>query len=167
MLKNKKALYVLFPLTILIWGLVSYKIYIGLKGDDDMGVEINAVPTLLVPDSGIDTFSVFNNYRDPFLGAVKKPRMNNGLDKNASKPNVSNNNVIKPPLPPVNGNWPTIQYSGILKNQSNSTSLILLSINGKTYTLKQGDAAEGIKVISFSNAEVILQRGKEKRNFLK
>lgn len=168
MLKSKKALYVLLPLTILIWGLVSYKVYIGLKGEEEVMAEnVSALP-LVLADKGIDTFSIFNNYRDPFLSTMKRdPGSKNYTGGSTKSIAPLNNNGPKPPLPPVNNDWPAIQYSGILKNQTNSTSLILLSMNGKMYTLKQGDVAEGMKVVSFSNEEVTLQRGKDKRRFPK
>lgn len=168
MLKSKKALYVLLPLTLVIWGLIAYKIYTGLKGDDEEIAENNVVVPAVLLNKGIDTFSLFNNYRDPFLSDIKRTviHVNSGNNSKPVNP-VKNTNTAKSGNLAVTNDWPAVQYAGILKNQSNSTALILLSVNGKTYTLKQGDVAEGMKVLSFSNSEVTLQRGKEKKVFSK
>ena len=59
MLKNKKALFVLIPLTLLIWGLIGYKIYTGLTNNDEVVIDDNGfIPTATVRKTS-DTFSLF------------------------------------------------------------------------------------------------------------
>ncbi|HWY38186.1 MAG TPA: hypothetical protein VNY73_06475 [Bacteroidia bacterium] len=166
MLKNKKAMYILLPLTLIIWGLIGYKIYLGLKDESGPDETVSDFTPAKILNKASDTFSLFNNYRDPFLTGIHKAVNSSSFSKPA-QPTMNtgkNGNTIKPALP-LNNDWPPVHYSGLLKNQSNSVSLVLLSINGKTYTLKQGDVAEELKVIAFTNEEVTLLRGKEKKNF--
>lgn len=163
MLKSKKALYILLPLTLVIWGLIGYKIYTGLKGDEPSDESISNFAPIKALNKASDTFTLFNNYKDPFLTDIHKQADHSFTNKARTQTLAAKNPSPVKTNTVVNTDWPVIQFSGILKNQTNAVSLLLLSIGGKTYTLKQGDIAEGLKVVSFTNAEVTLLRGKEKK----
>jgi hypothetical protein len=160
MLRSKKALYILVPLVTGIWSLVGYKIYTGIKGDNTPEINVIPLPLINSVEPGIDTFSLFSNYRDPFLvqiTAIPHPSSANNPVQSRKNIAVRKNSALP------KDEWPTVVYSGIIKNQSNSMALILLSVGGKTYTVKQEEEVEGLKVSSFTNTEVILLKGREKR----
>jgi hypothetical protein len=166
MLKGKKWTYILLPVTVLIWGLVGYSIYDGLKDDGlDELASTNAPPPAVISGDA-DTFQLFNNYRDPFLSNLHKSSQPSISTKRDNTPKLPNKGAaIAKAAAPLTNDWPVVQYAGIMKNQSSSTALVLLNISGKVYTLKQGDVAEGLKLLAVSNTEVVLARGKEKRSF--
>ena len=76
-MKNKKYIYLLIPLTIVIWGLIIYKI-VSYKGDgyESFKKEIknNNTQDIIISD---DTFSLFLNYPDPFLKQKELPIKSN------------------------------------------------------------------------------------------
>lgn len=168
MLKNKKALFVLIPLTLLIWGLIGYKIYTGLTNNDEVVIDDNGfIPTATVRKTS-DTFSLFNNYADPFLRSIHLLKTNASISSKSSNQISTKNNIpVKTSTANTSNDWPNVQFSGTIKNQTNAVTLLLITVNNKTYTVKQGESVEGLKVLSFSGSEVVLQRGNEKRSFTK
>ncbi|MGZ3862812.1 MAG: hypothetical protein ACXVPN_10410 [Bacteroidia bacterium] len=175
MLKNKKSIYVVLPLVIAIWSYVGYQIYDMFKGEDFVETGIGSLPPKMTPDTQYeDTFVVFNNYKDPFLGeSGKELRAENSFkaenysgNHSVNAPASKNYKIQNVKAAPVN-EWPQISYSGIIKNQTTSKSVAIILINGKTYTLNQGEEREGIKLLSFSSDAIHLLRGKEKRTFTK
>ena len=174
MLKGKNSIYVLLPLTFLVWGYISYQVYKTFNSDDVEDLTVTSVLPISKDKPYHDTFTIFNNYRDPFLGeSGKELRSDNSaynrtqqFSKGTSPVNNrnSNNQASKAP---VKDEWPQINYSGMIKNQTTSKSVAVIIIGGKTYTLKQGEERDGLKVVTFTSEEIQLSKGKEKRFFTK
>ena len=140
------------------------------SGDDIEDIGITSVHPIKIDKQDQDTFAVFNNYRDPFLGESGKelhvenisfnrnPQVRSNTNSSNNR-NIANQNVKVQP----NNDWPQISYSGTIKNQTTAKTIAVLIIGGKTFTLKQGEEREGIKVLSFTSDEIQLARGKEKK----
>ncbi|MGZ3919082.1 MAG: hypothetical protein ACXVNM_07215 [Bacteroidia bacterium] len=167
MFKSKKSLFITVPIVVFSWIYFGYKIYSALNGDEDTSIQKSSFLPITSVERNADTFSLFNNYNDPFLREIKRSPHTNGSQNRLVKPGLVSLPVVKPktPVVPITNEWPNVQYSGILKNQTSSVSLLLVSINNKMYTLKKYDVAEGLKVVSFTNSEVTLAKGKEKKVF--
>jgi hypothetical protein len=172
-LKNKKSTYFLLPLTLGIWGFIGYKIYQYMNaGDEDIVISENIQP-LNTEKITADTFSLFNNYRDPFLGNDGKEM--GGSSNKANYSNfkyTSNNNIPKPkknlvvaPTNTVSTNtgWPKITYNGMMVNESSKQSIAFISVDGVSNRVKFGDKVNDIKVIAFDQNGITLQKGKEKK----
>lgn len=162
MFRNKKTLLVTLPLALGIWGYITYKVYHALQGDEvALPAAASEIPLAALRQEQ-DTFTLFNNYRDPFLYGTRSSGVAHPNTNTTSHPRPK----VKATPAPVKS-WPVIVYSGIVKNQSNATALVLLRINGRLHTLKQGEMSDGVKVVSFSNNEVVLLYEKEKKIFLR
>ena len=66
-MKNQKAVYLLLPVVLIVWGAIFYKIYFGIKGNDLQ--RTFKVPEKVVQEKSreIETYNLSLNYRDPFL----------------------------------------------------------------------------------------------------
>ena len=67
-MKNKKLTYFLIALVVFVWGLIFYKILVGVF-DGNKNYVITNIQKKSVKDIIItsDTFTIKANYRDPFL----------------------------------------------------------------------------------------------------
>lgn len=150
--KNKTSLYLLFPLVIVIWGLIIYKVS-GAFGD-----EIVALPAITpkvteeVTRIKKDTFSLLPIERDPFLGHYYK------------KPTEPKKHMA---APPSDVQWPEISYLGLISETGKSTGVHILQVNGRQFLLEKGGVAEEIKIIGSRAGQVTLLYLGDKRTFSK
>ncbi len=165
MLKNKKAIYLLIPLNIFIWGYLAYSIYAGLKGDE---VEIATIKNEQMPLSEVTDTIAYRlqlNYTDPFLKDFAKhhePRTNsgnNGTNLNTTKTN-NTVNVAKTQTVAAVKPAADIKYLGLVKNNATGISTALISINGKTFVIKKGDVVESLVIKDVFNDYVEIKEGK-------
>jgi len=171
-LKNKKSSYFLLPVTLGIWGFIGYKVYQYMNaGDEDIIITENILP-LNTERIAADTFSLFNNYRDPFLGNDGKEMGGSSTKTNYSNSNYNTNNNPKPKknltvaptnTTTTNNGWPKITYSGMMVNESSKQSIAFISVDGISNRVKVGDKVSEIKVLAFDQNGITLQKGKEKK----
>jgi hypothetical protein len=69
-MKNKKMLFILIPGTLIVWGLIIYKIVANMNPDDNVVVARQST-TISKNEELVDSFSINPSYRDPFLGKVQ------------------------------------------------------------------------------------------------
>lgn len=161
MLKNKKALYVLIPLVLIIWGLITYRIYESLKDDTpDYVMEpgsAEAVVEMLTPD----TFSILADYRDPFLGRARaaRPKANPGKARKTPKP------VVKKPEPVLR--WPAITYGGMIRNQKTGKLIAMVKINGEDNLMAVGNIASAVRLVHVYPDSIKVALGKAEKVVVK
>jgi hypothetical protein len=164
MLKNKKAIYILIPLNLFIWGFFAYRIYTSFNSTDEELVEeqLPAFKTQELKDS-ID-YVLKLNYPDPFLRDVATYRGNNA-------PNAYSTSNTTPSVKPVAPKTPTnsiikqvpeIKFLGLVKNTTSGITTALVSINGQTKLIKQNDVQEGITFKSVNRDSIVAKWGKER-----
>lgn len=151
-MKNKKLVYFLVPLTILVWGLIFYRIFTKIGNQDSDRASFNN--TITAPDREVksDTLVLIADYRDPFLSGVARS-VKQPTSHSYSKPQ----NTIFQNKPPV---LPDIKYLGLVSNVKNKSKLGLFTIQGKNYLLKEGDCAGNqMKIIKlFKDSLVLMQQ---------
>ncbi len=142
-MKNKTTLYILGLAVALIWGLVIYRVFAAVKGDDDYQP--------VSPKAAKETFDDFSplkdtavlqlNYRDPF--GLIKPKdtakaviRNSGINMNGSHVNIT---------PRIN--WEFIRYSGFIRNPVSKKLIALVTINGHEVMLNEGETADNVRLI--------------------
>jgi type II secretory pathway component PulC len=153
-MKNKKLLYILIPGTLLIWGMIIYKIFNTVHAEENT---VAQHAELITTDDEIksDTFSIHPVYRDPFLR--KKNKINNpGSGQAATK-------ITKPKIVPVVIAWPKIIYSGIIKNQKSNKQLALIEINGQSNMMKVGEEVYGVQLLKVFKDSIEVGFLKEKK----
>ena len=152
MLKNKTSLYLLFPLVIIIWGVVIYKMVGAFK---DEPVIIPAPPRAVgeeVKRVQRDTFSLLPIVRDPFLGHYYK------------KPVEPKKHLAAPPR---DVQWPEISYLGLISETGKSSGVHILQVNGNQFLLEKGGVAEEIRIVGSRSEQVTLIYRGDKKTFSK
>lgn len=162
-MKNKKLLYLLLPLTGLIWGTLIYRIWSGLgTSPETTSVKPSLSSTLESVKVPID-YALHTGLRDPFLGGKSM------VSTSANKSPLPANNPIKKSVPVVNAPaaWPAVSYGGLIKNTKSNKQVALVNINGQSVFMNPGDCNNGLKLLRSFKDSIELCMGKEKRMFHK
>jgi hypothetical protein len=149
--KNKVTVYLLGTMVALIWGVIIYRIAAAAGKDDSDAVTEHSVqlPKETLDDYAYqpDTTSLMLNYPDPFRQTkpteVRKDTVQIPVTKLlASRPVINSPAISKPAL-----NWNFIRYSGYIANAHGKKLIALVSINGKSLMLGEGELAEQVKLL--------------------
>lgn len=157
---KKKLTYLMLPVVIAIWGIIFYRIFYAAGERNVAVIKEERGVDVTKRKFTADTFDLIADYRDPFLGKAAATEQ-----KAASSP-VSTQKSEHKPSPSVIL-WPSVSYSGMIKNQSSAVQLVLLQVNGNSHTVKAGEVVEGIKIMKVYKDSVEVSFGKEKRVFKK
>jgi len=142
-MKNKKLTYFLGFLVVVVWGLVIYRIVGAVRTVDDDSAPVSAPAAKEVyNDYAVpkDTTRLLLNYPDPF--AVKKQKDTVAL---STKKNVLTKPLTQPFKPAMN--WSFIQYTGYVRNPGAKNLVALVSINGKSWMMVEGETEEQVKLL--------------------
>jgi hypothetical protein len=145
-MKNKKLIYVLFPLVILIWGFIFYRI-LSHSGNDQFEQVTKKTINVRSSTNKEDTISLSVNYRDPFLGselAITYSKSENVIKSSLSnKTNIQQTHILMS----IPIDFPEIRYFGFITNQKDKKKLGLIRVNNKDILMKEGEFSEGFKVV--------------------
>jgi hypothetical protein len=157
-MKNKKNIYILFPIVLLVWGAVLYQVF-SLTDSDEI-VDNNDTGFVIKPlkIKTRDTFAINVNYRDPFLGKMYASTATPLVKKNTSKVNTS-------PKPKETLVWPVIQYKGMISDTKEKNKLFMLIIDGSNHYLKIGETANDI-VLKAGDKESVYVKYKGNLNLI-
>ena len=130
-MKNKKSIYILLPIVLLIWGMLIYQFFSFLAPEDSLGnapMEFNIKPFKLKERT---PFTINVAYRDPFLGKMYAQPVTN------TKKRVVG--VKKQPKPEETLVWPTIHYKGMISDVKKKHTLFMMVIDNQNFYMKKGD----------------------------
>ncbi len=153
-MKNKKNIYLLLPVVLIIWGLLGYRVYTSLSPTDTV-IQDNLPTTQFKPQEIVatETFTISTDYIDPFLGEVSK--------KSKVITKKSNKKVTATPQSP----FPTIVYKGVVAATGKKEQVFIISINGKQYFFKKNNTKNEVKLVRGMATEVVVQFQNQKRTF--
>jgi hypothetical protein len=140
-MKNKKLTYLLGAVVIIVWGLIVYRVFDVVKGEDDTMAIVPVLAKEPFNDYEVpkDTTHLLLNYRDPF-GLVKQKDTVSPAP--AKKPGFQINSAMKPAI-----NWNFISYSGYIRNSESKKLIAIMHINGRELMMNEGETAEQVKLI--------------------
>jgi hypothetical protein len=136
-MKNKKNIYILLPIVLLIWGIVIFQFFSFTTSDtvvDKKSSDYNFKPLKIAVR---DTFGINVNYRDPFLGKMY-------ASGSTTKVKSSNSTIKKLPKKEDAIIWPIIKYKGLISDTKDKTKIFLLIISGQNHYMKIGDTANEV-----------------------
>lgn len=153
--KNKKSLYILIPLTLMVWGIIGYRILNHVRSEDNTVVysKTNISDANLFENTP-DTFFIENNYADPFLkGTFSVSRRPDPVKQTSNKkPTPTPNRIaMRRRMEEQNLRWPNVIYNGLIINEKDQTQTVLVSINGKQKLMKPLEECDGVKVLKIYN----------------
>ena len=149
MTKGKTFTYLLIVCVAAVWGLIIYRVYAGMSENESLSPVAGSpkVAYFKMVDHQQDTVELNLNYRDPFVASTgfetaledKKSMISTPVQKQvqpmssvAQKPQV---------------NWSSVQYTGFVNNPDTKQKAILISVNGNSVLLKEGQSAHGLKLL--------------------
>ena len=151
-MKSKKSLYILFPVVLVIWGIVIFRT-VAVFNDEPAKIEsiafINKEEINIVKR---DTFSLLPLDSDPFLGiSYWKPK------KKIANLVVSQEKV----------DWPEIKYLGLVADSDRQAAIHILEVSGNQFLLKRGRTVAEVKIISSKQDRVMLSYKGIRKEFTK
>ncbi len=160
-MKKKKSIYILLPLVILVWGAIIAKVLFNFSDSDAVNTTTKAIHA---PDKTqknvIDSFSLYLNYADPFLG--KMSNSNNSTNSQTQSFQNIKEGIVKKPQ-----QWPNIKYYGLVKNSKTRALKANISVNNKMFILKEKEKIENLRLEMISIDSVIFSLKYEHKTFFK
>lgn len=163
MFKNKKAVYLLIPLNIFIWGYFVFRFYTAYNHEN---VNFNLKDDKsFITNTNKDTiiYKLNLQYKDPFL-------KDNIKSKSIALTNklIGENQPIKQSVKKVELNRlekqivPELKYMGLIKNTQSGVSVALVMINGQSKFVKPNDVIDGFKFKAFAQDCMLVINNKTK-----
>ena len=126
---KKKLLYVLLPLTLLVWGLVFRQI-IHLRKPVNTYNSIPVPPNKNEAETPI-SYELSLNYPDPFLGRLPVKAPENPVKQKMISPIARNTVLTNQPVKPV------VKYFGMVSSGENKVGLV--SVEDALFLVKERD----------------------------
>lgn len=162
MLKNKKAVYILIPLNVLIWGFFIYRFYTAYAESDLPPAlpETRAMKLEELKDSA--AYKLDLKYKDPFLKETSKSHnYYNASPKPGQQQPAVKPAPVKAPAP-VPKQIPEVKYLGLIKNNTSGLATALVSVNGQSKLVKPNETFDGILFKTFNKDSLVAKWGKER-----
>lgn len=141
MKKNTKT-YILVAVVVLIWGLIGYKVLSTVNHESEKASLAVVSEFKPVPIKKKDTFSIVADYRDPFLGTIKKPVVK--TIKKTSKPKIK-----KEAVPEIN-----VLYTGHITDSNTKEKIFFVSINGQQQMMSINNTINEVTLISGNKSKI-------------
>jgi hypothetical protein len=155
---QKTLRYLLAGGAIFVWGTVMIKIFSSLE-QDQAGPGYTAPVTTPAVFNQVDTFSLLNNYSDPFL-----PEAAEGdtlMEINTGKTVLPTAVITSPPLP-EKIDISFIKYLGMIANPDKKLRAAIVSVKGKETIIKEGSQIEEVTIKKVTADKIdILYKGKK------
>jgi len=159
-MRKKKTLYIMLPIILLVWGGVFYQLY-GYFFSSPVYKNIEEKQFVNIEEIKQDTFSIVANYRDPFLGG--KVKLKKTINNYNSKSNVNNNRKKQQKIIKADQPWPTIKYSGMIKNNNSNWKVGIIKVNGKEHLVKEGLLINDLKIIKIEKKAIKVRFQRENK----
>lgn len=149
-MKNKKSLYILLPLVIIIWGTLFWKVFMGSRAK--VMQQPKAITKAITSEEVKKERIKLNlDYGDPFLRSIKG---NQPISEPANvKPQLKVNRVVA---------WPMLEYNGLIKSHSTEKIVGMLNINNKKYLVRLEEVVQGISVVAIFPDSIVLMNQSDK-----
>jgi hypothetical protein len=177
---NKRSVYLLLPLVLLVWGLIGWRIWAAAS---DSATEAEQPPTMALHTKPILISHrpvLLLTYGDPFkpgstpastLSAAPRPvaiDLSNApvSEKSGTKLNFTIH-PIAPPVTAVMITWPQIKYMGVIAHSGSNAQVALLAIDNQELVIKAGKSERDIQVLKLFRDSVQLGFHGQKKSFVR
>ncbi len=166
-MKNKKLTYILFPIVIIIWGLVIYRIFFeGRTKPENITPVVKPVIKTDAKEEQ-EAYRLIANYRDPFLNEIKTSVIEIKQEENKEEVNQRSSNLRRRRTSVSRIRWPEIKYGGFIEDGQNQKFTILLNIKNRDYLAHEGDTVDQIFIKEFHKDSIILVYNNEEKTLTK
>lgn len=146
-MNNPKKIYILLIAVVGVWGVIAYKIANGIAVVEPKVKTqvINSNKYIENRNIKLDTFSILNIKRDPFLGNLNYSTKANQINKVKTK-------IKKPIKANIN-----VTYSGLIQNKGSKKKVFVVNIKNQQYLLTTGQTVNNVTLISGNNKLIIIR----------
>ncbi len=144
MLKGKKGLYLLFPIVILIWGTIIYRLVDAFSAKEEKTMQTAMIRPMKIPSLEREKFTIGAVERDPFLGTIYRP---------AAKKTIKKTSTLRKKDTLM---WPSVRYKGLVTDKTTGKAVYIIEVNGMTQLLKQEQAASGVTLKKGNKTSVVM-----------
>ena len=137
-MKNKKTIYILLSIVLLIWGAVMYQFFSFSTTEELQTTTSNEFIFKPIAIKERDTVAINVNYRDPFLGKMYSEKGNGTITKKKATNLKKAPKIVEPIV------WPAIVYKGIVSDTKEKNKVFMLIINGQTFLMRKGETENEI-----------------------
>lgn len=163
-MKNKKTLYYLIPINLIVWGFVLYRIITFGNNTPHENVNFSA-PLITNTKLAVtpDTFHLLLNYSDPFLKKNKITAYKQGSI--TKKENSSYQKEKKSESPKIKNEilWPDIIFRGMVHNRKTGKTIALVFIEGNELSMQTGEKYKQIKLLHIYTDSIKVEMNKKIR----
>lgn len=157
MLKSKKSLYVLIPLTLVIWGIVAYNIYTGLNPEFPPvePVDRSRFRESEINEKQLETF--LEPEYNPFSGKTyvsKKELVRSSKNENKQRR-----------IQPIK--WPQVTYLGFIKDKASRKKVAAFKVNGNIRTFKNRETIDSLALVSANGEKAVMRYKSQRKEFKK
>jgi hypothetical protein len=156
-MKNKKSVYILLPVVVLVWSAILYQVYEGAGDAPAYQYRRSPEADSLTGIVEKKSYQLYLNYPDPFRGALRAEKRT--VQQAAVVPAQPKQEPALPEEPqPETFDWNRLRYKGMVEHKERKKPVALLEFDGKSYMLSQGSSQDNIMVkkISKDSVEVII-----------
>ena len=158
-MKNKRSLWILIPLVLVLWGYIIFRVVDYRKGLSTQPIsKLNSDPKL-TELKGQDHFNqeLLLDYPDPYgrpgvLEGRNRASAQRGIQQGKKGDNLPEKIV-----------WPQLSYLGRVKGTGKT--IYLIELNGRQLNFTEGENTSGIKLINGDIDRVLLEYKGEKSEF--
>jgi hypothetical protein len=144
-MKNRKNIYFLLPLVLIVWGIIAYLIIVHFNNTEHT-IQLQSNETFGSKDLQTqDTFSLRLNYRDPFLGMTGHTDNTDNTKTPFDAQNFFRAADAQQATSPIS--WPIVTYHGIILNKKSGSRITLIKIDSKEQLLAEGQTVSGITLM--------------------
>ncbi|MBR8534939.1 hypothetical protein KDU71_05150 [Carboxylicivirga sediminis] len=153
-MKNKKSLYILIPLAVVVWGTIFWKVFSGSGNNSTVEYQSNQV--LSNKEISKDTIrrQLSYNYSDPFLKNQTKPSVEQPQEPKNEQRTI--NRVVR---------WPMVEFKGTVKSRRKNRTMAILQISSRKYLVRENELKDQVKVLAITPDSIGLEYQNDKRYF--
>jgi len=152
MKNNKQSTYLLLVVVAIVWGLIFYRIFIGLRPSSPaMPQKQNVMPTIYTEEKNTH-FELFANYRDPFLGKVYGQKTKPTAPK--PPPKKIQPKKIVPPIPKSNLK---LFFLGLVSSSKYKKKVGFIRYNNKEQMIEEGEQLQDITIVRFTKDSMLIK----------
>ena len=178
-MNNKRSIYILLPLVLLVWGLIGWRIW---AATSDPAPEAELLPALALrsrPAATRQRPRLLLTYGDPFKPGANRPAPSPSgpvpvvsFAPSASATNrAASLNFPAHPAVPVASTpsiaWPQVKYLGVISHAGGEVQVALLAIDNQEIVVKVGKSERNVQVINIFRDSVQLSFMGQKKSFLR
>jgi hypothetical protein len=124
-----------------IWGLIIYRVIRATHSEGSASIDISPVSVHRIPEVSVDTFTLYNDYPDPFVPA------NEEVDT-VTEIRAADIKVANPPSDLTTQSDANvsniIKFRGVVTNPQKKIKIAIVSINNKEFVVHERDNVEGV-----------------------